>query len=113
VTATTAHTGAIGLALVALAGCSDKAAPDLMTPARAGVLELLDDPSSARFDDSDLKVLHGEGLVCGGRVRFRTARGVYTDFQPYYFHVGRGAALPGHDEVLYATLMRECGRALD
>jgi hypothetical protein len=101
------------LLLVASTACSDAADPDLMAEARTAVLDMLDDPSSARFDDTNLVALRDQGLVCGGRVKFRTERGEYTAFQPYYFHVGRGAALPGHDTALYPTLMRECGRALD
>lgn len=99
--------------LLALAACSPAAGPDLPDDARAAVLGLLADPSSARFDDSDVVVLQDEGLVCGGKVRFKTESGKYTILQPYYFDPRRGAALPDHDNELYATLMRECGRALD
>jgi len=102
-----------GLLLVVMGACSDAADPDLIAQARSAVLELLDDPSSTRFDDSNVVALRDEGLVCGGRAKFKTEWGEYTDFQPYYFHIDRGAALPGHDAALYATLVRECGRALD
>lgn len=95
-----------------MVACSDAPDPDLMAQARSAVLELLDDPSSTRFDDSNVVALQAEGLVCGGRVKFRTEWGEYTDFQPYYFHIHRGAALPGHDAALSVTLMRECARAV-
>lgn len=104
---------ACAMILLASTACSSEPPPALLDEAREAVLDTLEDPVSARFDNAGAVVRQNEGLVCGGRVNFKDDRGEYGGFVPYYFHRDHGVAHPAHNVVLYDRLERDCVRALE
>ena len=97
-----------------LAACSQPADPtSLIAEAHSAVLDAVEDPVSARFDDTHIVVFPDEGLVCEGKINAKDAWGQYTGFDSYYYARGRGVGLPTFNLALHAALMRECARAIE
>ena len=86
-----------------LAACADPDDTRLIDQAHSAVLDLLNEPVSARFDDSGVFQDSRQGLVCGGLVRAKGVHGERLDYSRYFFLRGPGAAVDPSGSGLLAN----------